>query len=110
MYDRTQLNRGILEGCILKLLSEESIYGYKLIERLKEQGFEDIKAGTVYPILKRLVKQGFIITEEYPSTIGPTKKYYSLTNEGVIYLNEFLKNWESVFVIVNNILFHSRIV
>lgn len=54
MYDRTQLNRGILEGCILKLLSEESIYGYKLIERLKEQGFEDIKAGTVYPILKRL--------------------------------------------------------
>lgn len=110
MYDKAQLNRGILEGCILKLLSEESTYGYKLIERLKEQGFEDIKEGTVYTILKRLVKQELIIAKEYPSTIGPAKKYYSLTNEGVIYLKEFLVNWEFVFGIVNNILFHIRVV
>ena len=54
MYDKSQLMRGTLEGCILKFLSEETTYGYELVERLEQNGFQDIKEGTIYPLLVRL--------------------------------------------------------
>ena len=58
MYDKSQLMRGTLEGCILKFLSEETTYGYELVERLEQNGFQDIKEGTIYPLLVRLEKRG----------------------------------------------------
>ena len=58
MYDKSQLMRGTLEGCILKFLSEETTYGYELVEKLEQYGFEDIKEGTIYPLLVRLEKNG----------------------------------------------------
>lgn len=57
MYDKSQLMRGTLEGCILKFLSEETTYGYELVEKLEQYGFEDIKEGTIYPLLVRLEKR-----------------------------------------------------
>ena len=65
MYDKSQLMRGTLEGCILKFLSEETTYGYELVERLEQNGFQDIKEGTIYPLLVRLEKKGIIRSEFY---------------------------------------------
>ena len=85
MYDKSQLMRGTLEGCILKFLSEETTYGYELVERLEQYGFEDINS------------------QFRPSPLGPSRKYYSLTTEGAAYLEEFLANWTKISSSVNQI-------
>lgn len=104
MYDKSQLMRGTLEGCILKFLSEETTYGYELVERLEQNGFHDMKEGTIYPLLVRLEKKGIISSEFRPSPLGPNRKYYSLTREGFAYLQEFTENWKQVEMSVNKIL------
>ena len=67
----SQLLKGVLEGCVLEIISKKSIYGYELIQSLKETGFDKIVAGTVYPLLQKLEKQGVIIGEMRPSPDGP---------------------------------------
>ena len=54
MFDKSQLMRGTLEGCILKIISVEVTYGYEIMERLISFGFDDIREGTIYPLLLRL--------------------------------------------------------
>lgn len=103
MYDKSQLMRGTLEGCILKFLSEETTYGYELVERLEQNGFQDIKEGTIYPLLVRLEKKGIIRSEFRPSPLGPSRKYYSLTPDGFKYLQEFTENWKQIEASVNQI-------
>ncbi|HJB86398.1 PadR family transcriptional regulator [Mordavella massiliensis] len=103
MYDKSQLMRGTLEGCILKFLSEETTYGYELVERLEQNGFQDIKEGTIYPLLVRLEKKGIIRSEFRPSPLGPSRKYYSLTPDGFEYLQEFTENWKQIEASVNQI-------
>ena len=54
MYDKSQLMKGTLEGCILQILSETVTYGYEIVTTLTEFGFEDVKEGSIYPLLVRL--------------------------------------------------------
>ena len=54
----SQLLKGVLEGCVLEIISKKAIYGYELIQSLKEMGFDKIVAGTIYPLLQKLEKQG----------------------------------------------------
>ena len=60
MYDKSQLMRGTLEGCILKILSQNTSYGYEIVTTLLGYGFKDIKEGTIYPLLVRLEKKEFL--------------------------------------------------
>ena len=53
MYDKSQLMKGTLEGCILQILSETVTYGYEIVTTLEEFGFEDVKEGSIYPLLVR---------------------------------------------------------
>ena len=103
MYDKSQLMRGTLEGCILKFLSEETTYGYELVERLEQNRFQEIQEGTIYPLLVRLEKKGIIRSEFRPSPLGPSRKYYSLTPDGFEYLQEFTENWKQIEASVNQI-------
>ena len=96
MYDKSQLMKGTLEGCILQILSETVTYGYEIVTTLTEFGFEDVKEGSIYPLLVRLEKKGMISSELRPSPLGPKRKYYSLTAEGQAYLQEFIKCWTEV--------------
>lgn len=86
-YDRSQLMRGTLEGCILKIISEKTTYGYEIMVSLKNKGFEDISEGTIYPLLMRLEKQGSIKSELLPSPLGPKRKYFTVTRRDVIILS-----------------------
>ena len=97
MYDKSQLMKGTLEGCILQILSET-------VTTLEEFGFEDVKEGSIYPLLVRLEKKGMISSELRSSPLGPKRKYYSLTDEGQAYLKEFIKCWTEVQSSVNRIL------
>ena len=104
MYDKSQLIRGTLEGCILKILSLETTYGYEIVSRLQCYGFKDIKEGTIYPLLVRLEKKNIISSEFRPSPLGPSRKYYSLTPDGEGYLEEFTMYWKQISSCVNHII------
>ncbi len=104
MYDKSQLMKGTLEGCILQILSETVTYGYEIVTTLTEFGFEDVKEGSIYTLLVRVEKKGMISSELRPSPLGPKRKYYSLTAEGEAYLQAFIKCWTEVQLSVNRIL------
>ncbi len=69
MYDKSQMMRGTLEGCILKIISVETTYGYEIVMKLQDFGFEDMKEGTIYPLLVRLEKKKMISSEFRPSPL-----------------------------------------
>lgn len=101
LIDRSQLNRGTLEGCIVKIIGSEETYGYEIVTRLQDYGFEDVGEGTIYPILVRLEKKKIISSVYKESPLGPKRKYYSLTDKGVKFLDEFKKVWNEIKSIVD---------
>lgn len=91
--DKSQLMKGILEGCILKIIDDSETYGYEIVNKLQEKGFREVKEGTLYPLLLRLEKKKLIQAAYKPSPLGPSRKYYSLTAEGRSYVDDFYENW-----------------
>lgn len=96
MKERSQLLKGILEGSILKVISDSETYGYEISEKLKANGFSDISEGTIYPLLLRLEKNALIVAVYRDSPFGPKRKYYSITQAGTAFLNEFFENWNKL--------------
>ncbi|WP_446898428.1 PadR family transcriptional regulator [Clostridium sp. LBM24168] len=101
---QTQLLKGILEGCVLLIVLEDEIYGYEMIQRLKKYGFKEIVAGTVYPLLQKLEKQGYLSSKTKPSPEGPDRKYYCITSEGKIHCQDFIEQWNNLASNVNNLI------
>lgn len=104
VYDKSQLNRGILEGCILKIISVEEIYGYSIKSKLSDFGFKNINEGTIYPLLMRFEKKEFISSNYKVSPLGPKRKFFTITQSGIEMLNSFEEHWKEVSVAVNEIL------
>lgn len=104
MYDRSQLMRGTLEGCILQVLHEQVTYGYEIVTRLQQFGFQELREGTIYPLLLRLEKKQMIRAEYRPSPLGPGRKYYALTPQGEALRQEFIVCWQELSQTVNDIL------
>ncbi len=103
MNSDTQIVKGILEGCILKIVEKEEIYGYKAVEKLNILGFE-VNEATVYPILTRLQNKEYLKIDRRPSPFGPMRKYYSLTKAGKESLQEFKDIWDRIKNIVNEVM------
>lgn len=103
--DESQLLKGILEGCVLKIISLEETYGYDIIVKLGDAGFHNVIEGTLYPILTRLEKKGLIQCRKAKSPLGPTRKYYSITPLGEEKLKEYLMMYQHIIDISNHILF-----
>lgn len=101
----TQLLKGILEGCILSIISQGETYGYEILSKLNAYGFDNLIEATLYPILTRLEKKKMISCRLGKSPLGPSRKYFSITPEGQEYLEEFKQNYSSVIGIANQILF-----
>src|SRR5215218_7055436 len=78
--------RNWLTPVALVLLQEESSYGYELMERLEEFGFEQISAGTLYRTLRRMEQQGLCKSEWETSEGGSARRMYSITEDGESYL------------------------
>jgi len=100
--------KGTLEGCILKVISYKQTYGYEISEKLKEYGFADISEGTIYPLLLRLEKNGLITAQYRESTLGPKRKYVTLSPAGEEELSDFCSNWEELEKAVNTLLQNRR--
>lgn len=103
--DKSQLMKGILEGCILKIIDKSETYGYEIVVKLQENGFQDVREGTLFPLLLRLEKKKLISATYKPSPLGPNRKYYVLTRDGRDYLDSFLKSWKEICISVNQIFY-----
>ena len=98
----TQLRKGILEYCVLKALEDGPLYGYDLVRRLRELQVLVISEGTIYPLLSRLRKEGFLKTHLEESSEGPARKYYELTASGKDMLREMRDVWMKMVEGVEN--------
>ena len=67
--------KGTLEGCILAIISDQETYGYEISQQLQAYGFGKITEGTIYPLLLRLEKNGWVQSVYRPSALGPKRKY-----------------------------------
>ena len=89
----TEMLKGTLEGIVLAILAVRPAYGYEITARLREQGFTEIAEGTVYALLIRIERRGFVDVEKVPSEKGPPRKVYSINSLGREYLEEFWGAW-----------------
>lgn len=89
----SQMLKGILEGCILKIISEQEVYGYEISAKLQEYGFTTIAEGTIYPLLLRLEKSLLIQATYRESSLGPKRKYFSITEKGREEVQQFFASF-----------------
>jgi len=92
----TEMLKGVLEGCVLEIISRGETYGYEIASSLRKLGFTDVVEGTVYTILLRLEKNSLVNSEKKVSTIGPSRKFYTLNKAGHKELQSFWKKWEFI--------------
>lgn len=103
--DDTQLMKGILEGCVLAVIAKGETYGYEILTELEQVGFDELGEGTLYPVLTRLDKNGFIFCRRGKSPLGPVRKYYTITESGKERLEGFKKNYRKITESTNKVLF-----
>ena len=92
---KAQMRKGILEYCILSILSRGDSYAPKIIAELKEAQMIVVE-GTLYPILARQKKAGLLSYRWQESTQGPPRKYYTLTAEGEKHLAMLDEAWDEL--------------
>ena len=97
---KAQMRKGVLELCILSILSQGDAYPTEIIDKLKETKLVVVE-GTLYPLLTRLKNTGLLTYRWEESTSGPPRKYYKLTEIGIQYLKELQLSWEELVEAVN---------
>ena len=98
----TQFKKGVLDMCVLAVLSKGDSYGYDLAEELSSK--IQIADGTVYPLLRKLASTGEVTTYLKESTGGPPRKYYSLTDKGRQRLETDRQEWKEFTALVSGII------
>jgi PadR family transcriptional regulator, regulatory protein PadR len=78
----TEWLRGVLELCVLGVLTEGPAHGYALAVRLEDAGLGAVKGGTLYPLLTRLETEGLVTSSWQAGTGGPGRKVFVLTEAG----------------------------
>jgi len=85
---------------MLAVLTERESYGYELVTRLQTDGLSDIAAGTVYPVLTRLEREGLVTSRLVASSSGPARKYYAPTAQGATELRRSIRSWHRLNITV----------
>lgn len=92
---KAQMRKGILEYCILGILSREDAYASQIIAELKQAEMIVVE-GTLYPILTRQKNQGLLSYRWEESTQGPPRKYYTITDKGRQCLEQLDAAWDEL--------------
>lgn len=103
MENLTEMLKGVLEGCVLEIISRKETYGYEITRQLNALGFPDIVEGTVYTILIRLEKSKLVDIQKKPSEMGPPRKFFTLNNAGHEELQKFWGKWDFVSSKINQL-------
>lgn len=101
MTHDAQMLKGVLALLLLSLLSNEEGYGYSIVTRLQDAGFDDLAEGTVYPALTRLEAAGLLDSRLERSTSGPARKYYRTTDLGRAELVTRADSWRTLVAAVD---------
>lgn len=101
--NKAQMKKGVLELCILSIISEKAAYASDILADLKEARLIVVE-GTIYPLLTRLKNEGFLTYHWEESKSGPPRKYYKLTEIGKKFLEELQKSWKELSDAVNAII------
>jgi len=104
---QSQMRKGILEYCILSVISKDEIYASDILTHLKDSKLIIVE-GTLYPLLTRLKNAGLLKYNWQESLQGPPRKYYSLTETGKIFLAELNTTWTSLSTSVKNLTAKSK--
>lgn len=86
-----QFKKGVLELCVLSMISRKDYYGYELVDEISK--VLEISEGTLYPILRRLTDEKYFETYLQESSEGPPRKYYRITKAGREFHKEQFKQW-----------------
>ncbi|MFN4813250.1 MAG: PadR family transcriptional regulator [Bacteroidia bacterium] len=98
--NKAQMRKGVLEFCILAVLSDGDAYPSEIIERMKDSKLLVVE-GTLYPLLTRLKNDGLLSYRWEESSSGPPRKYYKLTPIGEQFLKELNTTWNELVDAVN---------
>ena len=90
----TQIKKGLLDLCVLSFLIDKDMYGYEIVQIISKS--IEVSEGTIYPILRRLSKEGYFETYIVESNQGPARKYYRITALGIEFYKKQLKSWEKL--------------
>ena len=99
-----QVRKGLVELCIMAALRKGEAYGYQLLQQLAEAEGLAITESTVYPILSRLTREGWIRVRAAPSHAGPPRRYYRLTPMGRTRLKQMEEYWKEIQASANALL------
>ena len=101
-----ELKRGTLEMVLLRLISDRQMYGYELASTLEKKAGSlfRIKEGTLYPILYRLEKAGYIESRWETLERGVPRKYYRLTGSGRKYLEARMAEWTEFTAAISRVM------
>ncbi|MFN8282026.1 MAG: PadR family transcriptional regulator [Chitinophagales bacterium] len=104
---KVQMRKGILEFCILGIISRGEVYASDILDALRNANMLVVE-GTVYPLLTRLKNAGLLTYEWKESTSGPPRKYFTLTESGRASLDELTATWDELAIAVNSAVQSSR--
>lgn len=99
---KAQMKKGILEYCILSILSHKDSYASEIINELKASKLIVVE-GTLYPLLTRQKNAGLLTYRWEESTQGPPRKYYTLTEIGSEFMKELDTSWQELVAAVESI-------
>lgn len=97
-----QFKKGVIELCVLGVLAERDMYGYEVVKELSAD--LDTNENTIYPILRRLTKDGLLQSYTVNTGSGPIRKYFTLTDEGKNTYHHLLDEWDIFIQSVNHVL------
>ncbi len=92
---QVQMRKGILEYCILHIISRGEVYASDMLEELTSAKIMVVE-GTLYPLLTRLRKAGLVEYKWVESNAGPPRKYYKLTSSGIDFLEHLGRTWKDL--------------
>ncbi len=100
---QVQMRKGILEYCILKIISRGEIYASEILDELISAKMMVVE-GTLYPLLTRLKSAEFLEYKWVESNSGPPRKYYILTDKGGSFIHSLDETWNELSMSVNTII------
>jgi len=96
-----QISSELLDGCVLACLKEQDYYGYALTQRL--QAAISVSESTLYPVLRRLKKNGWVTTYDQAFQ-GRNRRYYQITTTGLTQLGAIQQEWQTYYLAINQLL------
>jgi PadR family transcriptional regulator PadR len=100
---QVQMRKGLLEFCILHIISRGEVYASDMLEELTSAKIMVVE-GTLYPLLTRLRKAGLVEYKWVESTSGPPRKYFTITEAGTAFLESLSLTWNELMGSTNQII------